>query len=231
MTKSFPGRLSIPAFRVNSCNAKMNARTTLVQLLPARRSINALAAEFAPPRGWPKPRLLSSNCRRSPPRPERPYKSTERNLTNLKERRALRRVIEFVIIGVTRKRNGPAELDANVNAVLFLPGGNNRVGRHVVIGSALRQLFFQPVTVVTLRHGQVNLVLHYILEIVSINRNRNVHVACVENRPKHGDEDNKFKARSALLISHSSTPYLYFMEVSDMELCLEPCVARREIII
>src|SRR5216684_1105877 len=78
----------------------------------------------------------------------------------------------------------------------------------MILGFALDELIRDPVSFITLGGCEVDLVLHHVFEIVSINRDRDIKVTHVNHHGENRDGDYEFKSgTAALVICHSHTSF------------------------
>src|SRR5436853_6999341 len=86
----------------------------------------------------------------------------------------------------------------------------------MVLGFALNELIRDPGCFITLGGRQVDLVLHHVLEIVSINRDRYIKVTHVNHHGKNRDCDYEFESRAAALATcHSHISFILGLTVGS----------------
>src|SRR4030095_12418538 len=83
-----------------------------------------------------------------------------------KKIRALRGVVEVVVVCEARKWNWSRELHAHFHASFFLSRRDHRVFRNMILSFALGKLIANPRSVVSLSGREINFVLHRVFEIV-----------------------------------------------------------------
>lgn len=113
------------------------------------------------------------------------------------KRRALNGMVKVIVVSVSGKCDGRCELDPYFHAVIAFHGQNYCVGRYAVFRGALAELILHPRRVVSLRAGDVNVVLHQILEEIGLVGYGNKQITDVSHQRNNCNNDNELKPRTS----------------------------------
>src|SRR5437016_2881209 len=104
----------------------------------------------------------------------------------------------------------------NFDAAVFLAGGDSCVRRHVIFLLELGQLILHPGRIITLRDGDISLVLHQVFEIVSVDGDWHVEIPDVNYDNEDRYKDYELKSRAAAFAA-SGVKKLFAHRLSCLE--------------
>ncbi len=113
------------------------------------------------------------------------------------KRRAPNGVVKVVVVSVSGKYDGLCELHPHLHAIIALQGRDYCVLRYSVFRADLAELILHPRRVVSLRDGDVNVVLHQILEEIGLVAYRNKQITDVSHQRNNSNDNNELKPRAS----------------------------------